>query len=159
MITELTQDWGTRLLEGRNKTLCPPGPGRKEQGPHKGLTQTCPWVSLGVPVGGVGHQCADAGLGALSAAVPAWDPWKEVAIIFITSTLVLSQVKQQGGKQPCPSTENWIKPLLGMVPPIRTRPSFPTVSLSQQEASLSLLSLSVKGACRMKTSVTGSLSN
>ena len=45
LITELTQDWGNRLLEGTNKTLGAPGPGRKEQGPHKGLTQTCPWVS------------------------------------------------------------------------------------------------------------------
>ena len=26
-------------------TLCTPGPRRKEQGPHKRLTQTCPWVS------------------------------------------------------------------------------------------------------------------
>ena len=159
MITELTQDWGTRLLEGRNKTLCPPGPGRKEQGPHKGLTQTCPWVSLGVPGGGVGHQCADAGLGALSAAVPAWDPWKEVAIICITSTLVLSQVKQQGGKQPCPSTENWIKHLLSMVPPIRTRPSFPhSQSLPTGSFHKRLIFLCQR-AGRMKTSVTQSLSN
>ena len=28
---ELTQDWGNRRLEGTNKTLCPPGPRRKEQ--------------------------------------------------------------------------------------------------------------------------------
>ena len=28
------------------------------------------------------------------------------------------------GTQPCPSTENWIKDLLSMAPPIRTRPSF-----------------------------------
>ena len=34
------------------------------------------------------------------------------------------------GTQPRPSTENWIKDLLSMAPPIRTRPSFPTVSLS-----------------------------
>ena len=31
LITELTQDWGNRLLEGTNKTLCAPGPRRKEQ--------------------------------------------------------------------------------------------------------------------------------
>ena len=35
-------------------------------------------------------------LGALSASVPAWDLLKEVAIIFIVSTIVWSQVKQQG---------------------------------------------------------------
>ena len=45
LITEFTQDWGNRLLEGRNKTLRMPGPRRKEQWPHKRLTQTCLWVS------------------------------------------------------------------------------------------------------------------
>ena len=35
-------------------------------------------------------------LGALSVAVHAWDLLKEVTIIFITSTIVWSQVKQQG---------------------------------------------------------------
>ena len=28
---ELTQDWGNRLSEGTDKTLCAPGPRRKEQ--------------------------------------------------------------------------------------------------------------------------------
>ena len=42
---ELTQDWGNRLLEGINKTLCTPGSRRKEQWPYKRLTQTCLWVS------------------------------------------------------------------------------------------------------------------
>ena len=41
LITELPQDWGNRLLEGTNKTLCAPGPRRKEQWPHKRLSQTC----------------------------------------------------------------------------------------------------------------------
>ena len=36
---------GNRLLEGTNKTLCAPGPRRKEQWPHKRLTQTCLWRS------------------------------------------------------------------------------------------------------------------
>ena len=34
-----------RLLEGTNRTLCAPGPRRKERGPHKRLTQTCRGVS------------------------------------------------------------------------------------------------------------------
>ena len=51
-------------------------------------------------------------------------PYEEVTIIFITSTIVWPQVKQQE-TQPCPSTENWIKDLLSMALPIRTRPSFP----------------------------------
>ena len=43
----------------------------------------------------VGQRWPAAGLGALSAAVCAWDLLKEVAIIFIISTIVWSQVKQQ----------------------------------------------------------------
>ena len=35
-----------------------------------------------------------------------WDLLKEVAIVFITSTIVWSQVKQQGGPQSHPSTES-----------------------------------------------------
>ena len=45
----------------------------------------------------MGQQWPAAGLGALSAAVCAGDLLKEVAIIFITSTIVWPQVKQQGG--------------------------------------------------------------
>ena len=45
LITELTQDWGNRLLESTHRTLCALGPRRKEQWPHKRLSQTCLWVS------------------------------------------------------------------------------------------------------------------
>ena len=45
----------------------------------------------------MGQQSPTTGSGALSAAVCAQDLLKEVAIIFITSTIVGSQVKQQGG--------------------------------------------------------------
>ena len=64
-------------------------------------------------------------MGALSAAVLAWDLLKEVAIIFITSTIVCLRPNNRKGTQPRPSTENWIKDLLSMAPPIRTRSSFP----------------------------------
>ena len=37
----------------------------------------------------------------------------------------LAQVNGREGTQLRPSTENWIKDLLSMAPPIRTRPSFP----------------------------------
>ena len=45
----------------------------------------------------MGWRWPAAGLEVLSAAVPAWDLLKEVTIMFITSTIVLSQVKQHGG--------------------------------------------------------------
>jgi len=43
-----------------------------------------------------------AGLGSLSAAVLAWHLLKEVTVIFITSTIVWPQVKQQGGNTTLP---------------------------------------------------------
>ena len=49
---ELTQDWENRLLEGTNKTLYAPGPRRKEQCPHKRLTQTCLRLALESPLDG-----------------------------------------------------------------------------------------------------------
>ena len=48
-----------------------------------------------------------------------------IAIIFITSTIVWSQVNSRVGTQLHPSTESWIKVLLSMALPIRTRLSFP----------------------------------
>ena len=45
----------------------------------------------------------------LNAAVAAWGLLKEVAIIFITSTIVWSQVNNREGPQPRPSTENCIR--------------------------------------------------
>ena len=45
LLPELTLDWGSRLLEGTNKSLCTPGPRKKEKWTYKRLTRTCPWVS------------------------------------------------------------------------------------------------------------------
>ena len=70
-----------------------------------------------------------AGLGAVSVVVHAWDLLKEVPIIFTTSTIVWPQVNNREGLQLHPTTENWIKALLIMAPPIRTRPVFLSQSL------------------------------
>ena len=86
-----------------------------------------------------------AGLGTQSVAVHAWDLLREVTIIFITSTLVWSQVNSREGTQLHPSTEKWIKDLLSMTPPIEQDPVSPSVSISHQEASISLLSISIRG--------------
>ena len=83
--------------------------------------------------------------GALNVAVCAWNLLKEVTIIFITSTIVWPQVNNREGTQPHPSTENRTKDLLIMALPIRKRPRFPLVSLSSQEASINLLSFSMRG--------------
>ena len=71
---------------------------------------------------------AAAGLGALSVAVPAWDLLKEVAIIFITSTVVWPQVNNWEETQSRPSTGNWIKDLLSMAHQNKTQ--FPPQSVS-----------------------------
>ena len=56
----------------------------------------------GASGGGVGQRWPAPALGALNGAVHAWDLWKETAIIFITSTIVCCQVKQQGGNTALP---------------------------------------------------------
>ena len=65
-------------------------------------------------------------MGALSIAVHAWDLLKEVAIIFITSTIVWPQVNSREGTQLRPSTENWIKDLLSH----QNKTQFPPQSVS-----------------------------
>jgi len=71
----------------------------------------------------MGRWWPAAGLGAGTVVVHAWDLLKEVAIIFITYTIVWPQVNSREGTLLHPSIENWIKDLLSMIPPIRTRPS------------------------------------
>ena len=110
----------------------------------------CPGVSSR----GVGLWRPAAGLGAVSLAVHAWDLLKEVAIIFITFSIVWPQVNSREGTQPHPSAGNWIKDLLSMALPIRTRASFP---LSQSLLSGSFhkpLILLHQRADRLKTTVT-----
>ena len=62
------------------------------------LAYECPGVSRG----GMGQKWLATGLAALSQGVWAPDLLKEVTIIFITSTIVLPQVKQQGGNRAPP---------------------------------------------------------
>ena len=103
-LPELTQHWGNRLLEDTNRTLC--APGERSRDTTRGrprLAHECP----GVSDGDVGRWWPVAGLGALSVAMRAWDLLKEVAILFITSTIVWSQVQgavavwaQEGLKKP-----------------------------------------------------------
>ena len=84
---------------------------------------------------------------------------KEVTIIFITSTIIWLQVNNREGTQLHSSTENWVKDLLSMAPPIKTRLSFP---LSQSLSSGSFhkpLILIPQRADRMKIAITKNSSN
>ena len=58
-LAELTQDWGNRLWEGTNRTLCTPGP----RDPTETETELCLCVSYG----GMDQQWTAAGLGDLGA--------------------------------------------------------------------------------------------
>ena len=107
---------GTNLVHTRTQekgTLTP-----QQTDPDSPMSvQQCPaeaWVCGGLLQGG-----------ALRVAVLVGDLLKEVTINFITSTIVWPQVNNREGTQLHPSTENWIKELLSMASPIRTRPSFP----------------------------------
>ena len=72
----------------------------------------------------------------------------------VGTTIVWPQVNSREGSEPLPSTENWIKDLLSMATPIRTRIVSPSISLSHQEASISLLILLHQRADRLKTAIT-----
>ena len=61
--------------------------------------------------------------------------------------------------QPCPSTENWIKELLSMTPPIRTRPSFPYSQSLLSGSFHKPFILTLHRADRMKMTITENFSN
>ena len=105
MITALTQDQGNRLLEGTNKTLCTSAARRKKKCPHKRLSQTCLRVSRSLWQRR-GSTVACCRVVALNTTVHAQVLLKEVAIIFITTTIVWPQSNNREGTQPHPSKAN-----------------------------------------------------
>ena len=128
-------------------------PGERSSDPTRDrprLAHECPAVSGR----GVGQQWPAAGLGALSVAVHSWDLLKEIAIIFITSTIVWPQVNNRKGTQLCTSIENWIKDLLSMASPIRTKPSFPFSQSLPSGSFHKPLILLHQRADRMETTIT-----
>ena len=102
----------------------------------------------------MGQWWPAAGLGVSTVAVHAGDLLKEATIIFITSTVVWSQIKQQGGNRLHPSTENWTKDLLSMAPPIKTRPGFPHSQSLPSGSFHKPLILLHQRADRLKTTIT-----
>ena len=91
---ENSHQTGERLLESTNKTLCTPG--ERSSDPTRDWPRfACEYP--GVSGRGVGWQQPPTDLGALSVSVCAQDLFKKITIVFITSTIVWSQVKQQGG--------------------------------------------------------------
>jgi len=105
----------------------------------------------GVSGGGIGWWWPAAGLGTLSVAVHACRPFE--GLHYLHHSLISYQITRRD-TQPHPSTENWLKDLLSMALPTRTRPSF---HLSQSLPSGSFhkpLILLHQRADRLKTTVT-----
>ena len=140
-------------MEGTNRILYTSGPRRKEQRPHKRVSQTCLGVSRSLRWRrGSAVACCRAGGSECSSA--SWDLLKEVAIIFITSTIVWPQVSNREGTQLHPSTENLLKDLLSMAPPIRTRPFSPSSQSLPSGSFQESFILLHQRADRLKTTIT-----
>ena len=127
-LPELTQDW--EIDSWREQTEpCAPGPRRKEQWPHKRLSQACLWVSgslqwrRGLVVAcwwAGGTECSSTYMGSFEGG--------HHYLHYLH--LGWPQVNSREGTQLHP-TENWIKDLLSisMALAIRSRPSFPPQSV------------------------------
>ena len=151
-LPEFTQDWGRRLLEGTNRTWCTPGSKRKEQWANKRLTQTCPRSrNLRQRCGSVVACCRIGGMDYSSVCLRPSEGGRHY-LHYLHLSLAWSNNREE--THLCPSRENWIKALLSMALPIRTRPSFP---LSQSLLSRSFhkpLILLHKRAGILKTTIT-----
>ena len=132
------------------KTLCAPGPGERSSDPTRDwprAARECPGVSSRGVGGrwllqGWGH-CV--GLGALSRAVRAGHLLKEVPLSPSPPPQFGLRSINREGTQPHPSTEVGLKIYWAWPRPSEQGPVSPIVGLSHQEASISLLSLPVRG--------------
>ena len=110
LITGCLRDWGNRLLEGTNQTLCTPGPRRKEQWLHNRLSQTCLWASRSLQQR---H----------GSKVACRSPFEGNYCNHPYHSLASGKTTGRGHSHN--PKENWIKDLLSMALPNRTRPRFP----------------------------------
>ena len=134
-----------RLLEGTNKTLCAPGPRRKEQWPHKKLTQTCPRVSRNLQrrCGSVVACCRVGGTERSSGCMGPFEGGHHY-LHYLHHSLASGQAT---GREHSPAHQQKIglKIYWTWARPSEQDSVSPSVSLSHQEASISLLSLSIRG--------------
>ena len=114
LITEPPQDWGNRLLQGTNKTLCATGARRKEQYSQKTPSQICPECP---GVSGQQFWCGP-------------------------TVLASGQIRRE--HSPSHQQKIGLKIYWAGSHPSED-PVSTTISLSHQEASISLLSLFIRG--------------
>ena len=139
-----------RLLEGTNKTLCAPGPRRKEQWPHKRLTHMCQWVSRSLQqrrrsalacsrVGGT--ECGNACTWPVEGGC--------YYLHYLHHSLISGQTTVRE-HSPAHQQKTGLKFYWAWPRPSEQELVSSTVSLSQQQASISLLSLSIRGQTECK---------
>ena len=141
--------WGNRLLQGANKTLVLQDPGERLSTPQ----ETDPDLSVSV-------QESPAEAWVNSGLLQGQGYWTQECVHKAfwrrspSSSLPLPnfglRMNIREGTQPCPSTENWIKDYWAWPCPSEQNPVSLSVSLSHQEASISLLSLSLRGQTEWK---------
>ena len=150
LITEFPQDLGNRLLEGTNKTLCTPGPRRKEQWTCKRLSQICLRVSrsLGLRCGltlacrsARGTECNSAGTSPFEGGHHYFHYTHHSLPLGETIAREHSPIHKQKIR---------LKIYWAWPHPSEQDPDSPTASLSHQETSTSLLSLSIRGQTEWK---------
>ena len=146
----LTQNWGNRLLEGTNKALWAPGPRRKRQWPHGRLTQAYLWVSRSL-WRRCGLEVACCQIGGTECGIACTGPFEggHHYLHYLHHSLVSGQTtgKEQSSthQQKYGLKIHWAWPCPSEQDPFST-----TVGLSHQEASISLLSLSLRGQTEWK---------
>ena len=153
MITELTQDWETDSWMAQTKLYVHQDPGERSSDPHKRLTQTCPGVSRGIwqRHGLVVASCRIRGTECGSVCTGPSEGGYHYLYYLHHS---LAWVNNREGTQPHPLTQNWIKDLLSMALPIRTRPNFPVSQILPSGSFHKPLILLHHRADRLKTTIT-----
>ena len=135
LITELLHYWGNRFLESTNKTLCAPGSRRKEQWPHKRLSQTSLWVSRSLQQR---HGSKVACRSPLEGNY-CYHPYHSLA-----------SGRTTGREHSHNPTETGLKIYWAWPCPTEQDPHFTTASPSHQGASTSLLFISIRGKTEWK---------
>ena len=140
MITELPRTGEVDSWRAQTKPCTHHDPGERSSEPIRDFRVSVQeslaeaWVGGGLLQAG-GTECSRASMGPLEGGCP-----------YLHHLHHSSVSGQTTGREHSPSTENWIKDLLSMALPIRTRPDSPSVSLSHKP-----LILPRQRADRMKT--------
>ena len=117
----ITHDWEIRFWRAQQNVVHK-DPGERNSDPT-GYSPKHACGSLGVSCKGVGQRWPDAGLGAWTVAVHAWDLLRKFTIIFITFIIVWPQVNSR--EETSSTHQQKIGLMIYRAWPIRTGPIFP----------------------------------